>query len=136
MIETGKTVEFEYTLSLQDGSVVQSNAGGEPFKYTHGENQILPALEAELDGLEIAQEKEIELDPSDAYGEVNPDAFQEVALEQIPEGARQAGAELRAEGFEGPIRVEEVRDETALLNFNHPLAGQPLTFNIKVLSIE
>lgn len=136
MIETGKTVEFEYTLSLRDGSVVQSNAGGEPFQYVHGENQILPALEAELHGLEVDEEKEVELAASDAYGELNPDAFQEVALGQIPEGARRVGAELRAEGFEGPIRVEEVRDETVLLNFNHPLAGKALTFNIKVLSIE
>jgi FKBP-type peptidyl-prolyl cis-trans isomerase 2 len=136
VIKTGKTVEFEYTLSLGDGSVVQSNTDGDPFQYVHGENQILPALEAELQGLEVDDEKEIALKAADAYGEVNPDAFQEVALEQIPEGARQTGAELRAEGFEGPIRVEEVRDETVLLNFNHPLAGQALTFNIKVLSIE
>lgn len=136
MIKSGKTVEFEYTLSLGDGSVVQSNSGGDPFTYVHGEKQILPALEAELHGLDVDDEKEIELAAADAYGEVNPDAFQEVGLEQIPEGARQVGAELRAEGFEGPIRVEEVRDETVLLNFNHPLAGQALTFNIKVLSIE
>lgn len=136
MIETGKTVEFEYTLSLEDGSVVQSNAGGEPFQYVHGQNQILPALEAELQGLEVDDEKEIELAAKDAYGEVNPEAFQEVALEQIPEAARQVGSELRADGFEGPIRVAEVRDETVVLNFNHPLAGEALTFNIKVLSIE
>jgi len=136
LIETGKKVGFEYTLTLDDGSVVQSNAGGEPFLYTHGESQILPALEEQLQGLKIDDEKEVALSAADAYGEINADAYQEVALEQIPENARQVGAELRADGFEGPIKVEEVRDETVLLNFNHPLAGQALTFNIKVLSIE
>jgi FKBP-type peptidyl-prolyl cis-trans isomerase 2 len=136
LIEAGKKVGFEYTLTLEDGSVVQSNEGGEPFLFVHGESQILPALEEQMLGLAVDDEKQVALSAAEAYGELNPDAFQEVALEQIPEAARQVGAELKASGFEGPIKVEEVRDETVLLNFNHPLAGQALTFNIKVLSIE
>ena len=135
-VADGRTVGIEYSLTLEDGLVVQSSAPGTALVYLHGRNQILPALEQALRGLFIGEERAIELRSGDAYGEVNPDAFQEVALEQIPERARLAGAQLSAEGFDGPILVEEVRKETVLLNFNHPLAGQTVIFNIKVISIE
>ncbi|MGB7216025.1 MAG: FKBP-type peptidyl-prolyl cis-trans isomerase, partial [Gammaproteobacteria bacterium] len=88
MIEAGKTVAFEYTLRLDDGSVVQTNKGSEPLTYVHGENQLLPALERELEGLDVNDRKEIRLAAADAYGEVRDDAFREVPAEQIPEGAR------------------------------------------------
>jgi FKBP-type peptidyl-prolyl cis-trans isomerase 2 len=136
VIEAGKTVGLEYTLSLEDGSVVQSNTGGEPLEYVHGEHQILPALEEELTGLAVNEEKTVELRAEKAYGEIDPEAFQEVDIDKIPEAARKVGAELRAEGYNGSIRVAEVKEGTAVLDFNHPLAGEDLVFNVKVLSIE
>jgi FKBP-type peptidyl-prolyl cis-trans isomerase SlyD len=136
MIEAGRTVGFEYTLSLDDGSVVQSNRDGEPLTYVHGENQILPALEQELEGLTVDDQKAVKLAAEDAYGDVKDDAFQEVPSEQIPENARKVGAQLSAQGYNGAIRVHEVKDETVVLDFNHPLAGQNLTFDIRVVSVE
>ena len=136
MIEAGKTVGFEYTLKLDDGSVVQTNKGGEPLKYVHGENQILPALEQQLEGLDVDEEKNVKLPAEEAYGDVKEEAFQEVPTEQIPEDARKVGAQLSAQGYNGAIRVHEVKDETVVLDFNHPLAGQDLTFDIRVVSIE
>lgn len=136
MIETGKTVGFEYTLRLEDGSVVQSNEDAEPLKYVHGESQILPALERELEGLDVDDRKEVTLPARDAYGEVRTDAFREVPSEQIPEDARRVGAQLSAQGYEGPIRVHDVKDEVVVLDFNHPLAGKDLKFDIRVVSIE
>lgn len=136
MIEPGKTVAFEYTLKLEDGSVVQSNKDSEPLTYVHGENQILPALEQQLEGLDVDDQKAVTLGPEEAYGDVRPEAFREVPTEQIPEGARREGAQLSAQGYEGPIRVHEVKDETVVLDFNHPLAGKNLTFDIRVVSVE
>jgi FKBP-type peptidyl-prolyl cis-trans isomerase SlyD len=136
MIEPGKTVGFEFTLKLEDGSVVQSNKGSEPLTYVHGQNQILPALEQQLEGLQVDDEKAVKLAAEDAYGEPKEEAFQEVPAEQIPENARQVGAQLSAQGYEGAIRVAEVKDDTVVLDFNHPLAGQDLTFDIRVVSIE
>lgn len=136
MIEAGRTVGFEYTLSLEDGSIVQSNKDAEPLRYVHGGNQILPALERELEGLAVDDRKEVKLDASDAYGEVRPDAFREVPTEQIPEDARRVGAQLSAQGYEGPIRVHEVKNDSVVLDFNHPLAGKSLKFDIRVVSIE
>jgi len=136
MIEAGKTVAFEYTLRLDDGSVVQSNKDAEPLTYVHGENQLLPALEQALEGLEVNDRKEVKLAAEDAYGKVRDEAFREVPADQIPEQARRVGAQLSAQGYDGPIRVHEIKDETIVLDFNHPLAGQDLTFDIRVVSIE
>src|SRR5690606_1643777 len=77
MIEAGKTVAFEYTLRLDDGSVVQSNKDAEPLTYVHGENQLLPALEQALEGLEVNDRKEVKLAAEDAYGKVRDEAFRE-----------------------------------------------------------
>jgi FKBP-type peptidyl-prolyl cis-trans isomerase 2 len=136
MIESGKTVALEYTLKLEDGSVVQSNKDSEPFKYVQGEHQILPALERQLEGMEVNEEKVVELSAEDAYGRVNPEAFKEVPSEQIPERARHVGAQLSAEGYKGTIRVADVKNETVVLDFNHPLAGKDLTFDVRVVAIE
>jgi len=135
-ISDGKTVGFEYTLSLSDGTVVESNVGGDAFTYVQGGQQILPALEAALVGLAVDDTKEVTLAPEDAYGPVNPQAFQEIPIDQIPEDARVVGSILGAEGYDGPIRVHEVREETVLLDFNNPLAGKTLTFDIRIVSLQ
>ena len=136
MIAEGNTVGMEFTLSLTDGTVVDSNVDGDALTYVHGEGQLLPALEAGLLGMAVDESKTIDLDAAEAFGEINPDAIREVPLDSIPEDSREVGAQLRAEGFDGPIRVSEIRDETVLLDFNHPLAGEQLKFEIRVLTIE
>ncbi len=136
MIAEGNTVGMEFTLSLTDGTVVDSNVDGDALTYVHGEGQLLPALEAGLLGMAVDESKTIDLDAAEAFGEINPDAIREVPLDSIPEDSREVGAQLRAEGFDGPIRVTEIRDETVLLDFNHPLAGEQLKFEVRVLTIE
>lgn len=139
VIENGRTISVEYTLKLDDGTTVDSNVGEDALSYTQGDNQILPALEDALLGLAIGDTKEVKLTAEQGYGPVMQEAFQEVELETIPEDARTAGTMLVAtspEGEQQPIRVHEVKEETIVLDFNHPLAGQPLNFDVKVLAIE
>lgn len=136
VIGEGSTVGFEYTLSLSDGTVVESNVGGDAFSYTQGGGQILPALEAALNGLAVEDTKQITLEPVDAYGDVNPEAFQEIPIAEIPEEARVVGTILGAQGYEGPIRVHEVKEEIVILDFNNPLAGKTLTFDIRIVSLQ
>jgi len=135
VVSAGKTVGFEYTLSLSDGTVVESNVGGDPFTYTQGQGEILPALELALAGLAIDDTKKVTLAPADAYGEVNEAAFQEVPVDQLPEEARVVDTILGAEGYDGPIRVHEVNDEFVILDFNNPLAGKTLTFDVRIVSV-
>jgi FKBP-type peptidyl-prolyl cis-trans isomerase 2 len=134
-VEKGKQVGFTYKLTVE-GEVIDSNEDREPMVYIQGGGQILPALEAELQGMKVNDKKTIKLDAANAYGEVNPEAIQEVPTEQIPEGARQAGAVLQAQGYPGPIRVVEVKEDVTIVDFNHPLAGKALTFDITIASIE
>lgn len=139
MIEEGRTVSIAYTLKLDDGTTVDSNIGADPLSYTQGGGQILPALEEALAGHKAGDTKEVQLTAEQGYGPVNPGAFQEVEIDMVPEDARSAGTMLMATGPDGqqqPIKVHEVKESTVVLDFNHPLAGQALNFDIEVLSVE
>jgi FKBP-type peptidyl-prolyl cis-trans isomerase SlyD len=139
MIKKGTVVSFEYTLSDDDGKVIESNKGKGPVTYTHGQREIIPALEKGLSGMEVNEEKSIRLEPEEAYGPVDPKGFKEVPKTDVPPAGLKVGAALRARGPEGEevaIRVREVKPETVVLDFNHPLAGKTLDFNVKVVGIQ
>ncbi len=139
VVEDGKSISIEYTLTLDDGSTADTNVGSAPLIYVQGGGQVLPALEAALEGMSIAQSRKVKLSAEEGYGPVNPDAFQEVEAEVIPEDAREIGAQLVAEDASGrqqPVRVHAVEGDKITLNLNHPLAGKNLTFDVKVLAIE
>jgi len=139
VITEGSKVSLEYTLNIEGGETVDSNSGDEPLVYTQGNKEIIPALEEELAGMAAGDEKQVTLQPEEAYGTVDPDAFREVPLEQIPEDARNEGQLLVMQDQQGnqqQIRVSEVRDDTALLDLNHPLAGKTLQFDVKVVDVQ
>jgi FKBP-type peptidyl-prolyl cis-trans isomerase 2 len=135
VVSKGRKVEIEYTLTLDDGSTVQSNVGGPPLSFVAGEGQIIPGLEAALDGKAAQERVKVKIPPEQAYGLVDAKNMQEVPLDKIPEDARKVGTLLSAQGIDGPIRVAEVRTDAVVLDFNHPLAGKALTFDVLVLSI-
>ncbi len=138
MIETGKTVSIEYTLTLTDGTVVDSNVGKDPLVYEAGGGQILPALDAALVGMAPGDTRSVELAPGEGYGEVDESLRFTVDLAQLPEGAREVGAPLmarREDGQEIRVRVHEVAEDSAVLDCNHPLAGEPLSFDVRVVAV-
>jgi FKBP-type peptidyl-prolyl cis-trans isomerase SlyD len=139
MIKNGSLVRFEYTLSDEDGKVLQSNKGKDPITYTHGLHEVIPGLEKGLSGMEINEEKSFCVQPEEGYGPLDPNAFKEVPKTEIPAAAQKVGTALNARGPEGDnhvIHVCEVKQETVMLDFNHPLAGKTLNFDVKVLDIE
>lgn len=138
MIEDGKKVKIRYTLTV-DGEVVDETGDREPFSYIQGKHQIVPGLEMQMLGLKVGDQREIIVGPDDAYGVEDPNAYIEVPKAQMPEGDIQQGMLLHATGPDGVqmlVRVSEIRENTILLNFNHPLAGKELHFFIEVLEIE
>lgn len=139
VIENGSSVSVEYTLKLDDGTTVDSNVGEDPLTYQQGNNELLPALEDALLGRAIGESKQVRLTAEQGYGAVNPEAFEEVPVDSIPEEARVVGTMLVAttpEGQQQPIRVHEIQEEIAVLDLNHPLAGEALNFDVKILAIE
>jgi len=138
-IQDGFQVSIQYTLLDEKGKQIESNKGGDPFKYTHGKGDIIPGLENGLEGMTAGEEKTIKVKPEDAYGKVHPEAFQEVPRKNIPLEFLKVGAQLVARNPQGqsmPVRVHEIKDETVVLNLNHPLAGKTLTFEVKIVAVQ
>jgi FKBP-type peptidyl-prolyl cis-trans isomerase 2 len=138
MIQKGKKVSLEYTVFLEDGMQIDSNVGESPLVFTVGMNQLFPALEQAVVQLKVGEKKEVMLRAEEAYGPVVSEAFKEVEIDAIPPKFRFAGAILGVQDPAGgvfPIRVHEIKDSKAVLDFNHPLAGKNLRFNIKVVEV-
>ncbi len=139
VIKEGSKVSVEYTLTLDDGSTVDSNVGGKPLVFQYGGGQLLPGVEKELAGMKASEAKEFTLEPEDGYGEIRSELRQEVDATLIPEDARKPGARLTSSDSQGnqrPFRVHEIKGDKIVIDFNHPLAGQKLHFSVKVLGIE
>lgn len=138
-ISEGKQVSIEYTLSLEDQQVVDSNVGKDPLIYVHGSQQIIPGLENALEGMAVGEQKQVKLEAEEGYGPVQEQAVVEVPMEQLPEDARTVGTMVQGQGPSGqPVRgrVADMKEETAVIDFNHPLAGKTLFFDVKVLDIQ
>ena len=138
MIKKGSVVSFDYTLSIED-KVIGDSKGKEPLRYTHGEGQIIPGLASRLEGMREGEEKKIVVPAEEAYGPVDPLAFQEVKRTMLPQGIEpKAGKALRvrnAEGKSGIVKIVRVNQKTVVVDFNHPFSGKTLIFSVKILSV-
>ncbi len=137
-IEKGSKVSFDYTLTV-DGEVVDSSDGRDPFTYTHGEGQIVPGLEKNLEGLHVGDEKKVAVSPEEGYGVVDPNAFKDVPRSTLPADVNlELGMMLQAQNPNGnvfTVKIIEVKDDTVTIDFNHPLADKTLDFQVKIVSI-
>lgn len=139
IVKDGSTVTLEYTLSGEDGAVIESSKGKPPLKYVHGQRQIIRGLERELTGMKTGEEKSIKVKPEDGYGAVDPKAFREFPRDKLPPEALKVGTVLTARTPDGqaiPVRVHEIKENIVVLDFNHPLAGKTLNFEVKVTDIK
>lgn len=139
MIKIGQKVSLEYTVFLDDGMQIDSNVGEDPLVFVLGSHQVFPALEQALLGLKVGDSKQVVLRAEEAYGPVVKEAFREVALETIPTEFRFEGAVLGVQDPAGgvyPIRIHQIQEQKAVLDFNHPLAGRRLKFEVRVVSAD
>ena len=139
VVQAGAAVSFDYTLTDDGGKVIDSSKGKEPMNYIHGKGEIIPGLEKEMAGMAVGAEKKVTVKPEDAYGPVNPQAFQEVPKDKLPPDALKVGTVLTAQGPQGqgiPVRVHEIKANTVIMDFNHPLAGKTLSFDIKITDVK
>jgi len=137
-IQTGNTVKVNYTGKLEDGSIFDSslNEGREPLEVTVGQGQLIKGFEDGLFDMSEGETKTVEIEPSEAYGEINIELINSVPRANVPEGV-QEGEMLQGEGPMGAVNVKvvEVNEETVVLDANHPLAGKKLIFELEVVSI-
>lgn len=139
IVRAGKQVSFEYTLRLDDEIVLDTNVGGEPLSYIHGLRQLMPGLEKGLEGLSVGASKKVVVQPEDGYGPVDTHAYMEAKKSSIPPESLKVGAIVEGRDSTGrPIypRIKEIGETEVILDYNHPLAGKILYFDIRVLEIK
>lgn len=138
MIEEGKIIKMDYTLTVE-GEVVDSSEGKEPLEYTQGQGMIIPGLEKELVGLKAGDKKQVTVAAAEAYGEVNPELLIEIPKDRLQGDIDpQAGMVLQMTASNGqPVAgvVKEVKEAVLLMDFNHPLAGQELNFDVTIVDV-
>ena len=137
-ITNSDTVVVHYTGKLEDGTIFDSSLteGREPLNVTLGQGQLIKGFENGLVDMTEGEKKTIEIEPSDAYGEINEMLVTEVNKTQVPEGI-EVGQMLQGMGPMGPINVTvvEVSESTVKVDANHPLAGKKLIFDLEVVSV-
>lgn len=131
-------VSIDYTLTV-DGQVVDTTEGDEPLSFLQGHQNIIPGLERELSGMKIGDSKQVVVSPAEAYGEIDPDNIIDVPRSEFPEEIPlEKGTELEVKNSDGEVlsaTINEVNKDTVKLDFNHPLAGKELTFDVTVVDL-
>ena len=138
-VADGKRVSLEYTVTFEDKMVFDSNVGKEPLVYIHGSEKRVPFFSKHLTGLKAQETKQFAMPPEDVYGPDDPERILEVPKDSIPEDRRKVGEKLEGRSPEGrPLYAEvlEVKAETVVIDTNHPLAGETLFFDVKILQVE
>ena len=140
-IEEGNSVTLHYVGTLEDGTQFDSSRDREePISFVVGGGQMIAGFDQNVRGMELGETKTFTVKPEDAYGLSDPDAIQEVSKEQFPEGfSPENGILVRGVNENNEEIVAVVlkhTEETVTLDFNHPLAGRNLVFEVEIVEIE
>ena len=137
-IQANSVVSFDYTLTNDEGEVIDTSHGRSPLVYLHGHQNIVPGLEQAMEGKEVGDQFDAVVEPEEGYGPYREELVQEVpkaafdGVDQI-----EPGMSFRAESNAGPMTVvvTAVGDDTVTVDGNHMLAGQNLNFAVDVKAI-
>lgn len=138
-IAANKAVSIDYTLTNENGEVIDSSAGGAPLAYLHGAHNIIVGLEKALEGKQAGDELEVTVEPEEAYGEYSAELVA-VLNRSMFEGVDQleVGMQFHASAPDGGMQIVTIRDiegDDVTVDGNHPLAGQRLNFKVKVVDV-
>lgn len=135
----GDTVKVHYTGKLGDGSIFDMSAEREPLEFTVGAGTVIPGFEQAVIGLQPGESRETTIDATNAYGQRSSDLVTEVKREQLPQDLEvSVGQQLQvsmANGQTAVVMVTDITDTSIIIDANHPLAGQDLTFSIELVEI-
>jgi len=137
MIEKGQKVKFHYVLKAE-GEIVDQSPESQPLEYEQGAGQILPALEQVIGEMTVGDKKEVTLSPEDGYGLPRKEAIIQVDRKSVQVENLEVGAKLQATDPQGKTHagtVVELNDDNLTVDFNHPLAGKTLDFQVELLEV-
>jgi peptidylprolyl isomerase len=136
-LSQGTTVSVHYTGTLADNTTFDSSKGREPLTFTIGKQQMIPGFEQAVISMSVGDKKTITVPCEQAYGQKKESYIIEIQKTQLPPGEPSIGMMLimkTPEQMELPGVITQVKESTVLVDFNHPLAGKDLTFEIELLS--
>ncbi len=138
-LNSDQVVTINFTLQDDEGIVIDSTKDSTPFSFISGRNQILPKLEEAISVMLIGSSKNILLSAADGYGEFKDEAVQTVKKDAFPEGSNiEEGMSYVAnspEGHQMPFVITKIDGDDITLDFNHPLAGRNLNFDVELLDV-
>tara|TARA_A100001015_G_C14879567_1_gene667836 strand:+ start:396 stop:845 length:450 start_codon:yes stop_codon:yes gene_type:complete len=139
-VESGNNISVHYKGTLDDGQQFDSSYDrGEPVTFSVGSGMMIAGFNNGVIGMKVGETKKVEISPQEAYGEHNPDGVQEVTKENFPNdfdfvtGKIIQGTVQNGQPFVATILEE--KNDTVTLDFNHPMAGKNLNFEIELVSI-
>jgi peptidylprolyl isomerase len=139
-VQNGDKIKVHYHGKLRSGETFDSSDGREPLEFTVGSGQVIKGFDEGVKGMKVGDKKTVEIQVTDAYGEKQQEMMIEFPKDQFPADMNpEVGMQLmmsNGSGQQFPVTVAEVKEESVLLDANHPLAGQDLVFVLELVSIE
>ncbi|HEY1112187.1 MAG TPA: peptidylprolyl isomerase [Chitinophagaceae bacterium] len=138
-VKSGDKVKVHYHGKLRSGETFDSSQGREPLEFTVGSGQVIKGFDQGVMGMQVGDKRTIEIEVQDAYGAKQDEMIIEFPKNQFPPDMKpEAGMQLMMNNGAGqsfPVTVTEVKEESVILDANHPLSGQDLIFDIELVEI-
>ena len=137
-IETGDRVRLHFALHLESGEEIDTTRRGDPAMFTVGDGSLLPGFEAVIIGMRAGDDAQILIEPEDAFGQHRQENVQVLRRDRFgADMALEAGLMLSFDGPGGelPGVVREVMEEHVEVDFNHPLAGRRIVFDVSIIDV-
>ena len=136
-IQTGTSVTLHFSLALENGHIVDSNFEGNPATFSVGDGNLLPGFESSLLGLEVGDEREFIIPPENAFGQHNTQNVQSVDRGNFDESDLEIGSILSFQNGDGelPGVIIALEENLVMVDFNHPLSGINIVFQVKIVEI-
>jgi peptidylprolyl isomerase len=139
IVENGSIVSVHYTGTLNDGTEFDSSRSRDPLKFQVGDSQVIAGFENAIIGMAVGESKTVSVPAENAYGLKDERAIQEISKDRFPEGFDAlVGEQVTGDNGNGqPFMATIISEQetSVTLDFNHPLAGQDLVFEVEVVSI-
>jgi len=138
--QNGDKVKVHYHGRLRNGETFDSSNGREPLEFTLGSGQVIKGFDEGVKGMQVGDKKTVEIAVGDAYGEKQQEMIIEFPIDQFPADMNpEVGMQLmmsNGSGQQFPVQIVEVKEQSVLLDANHPLAGQDLIFDLELVEIQ
>jgi peptidylprolyl isomerase len=136
-VQKGKFVQVHYTGKLEDGTVFDSSEGRQPLEFQAGSGKVIPGIDNAVLEMNIDEEKQVNIPADEAYGQRRDDLTREFPVSMLGDQKVAEGQNLWFNTPQGPIQgmVMEMGDENFTVDFNHPLAGKNLQFDLKLVGV-